>query len=146
MHILEWLCLPLLLIACYTDLQRREIPDWISFVLLGTALVASAFHWIPPLTLRASLVGGALGTAAGLALFHLLKFGGGDAKLLIALSAVLGFPSVVSFFLFTALWMGVTSAVAMLRGRKEAPYGPAIALAFITLIAIRDGWLLGRVV
>ncbi|MDX2175874.1 MAG: prepilin peptidase [Candidatus Sumerlaeia bacterium] len=141
MNILEWLALPLLIIACITDLRRREIPDWISIVLFGTALVASAFHWVPQLTLRGALLGGALGTVAGLLLFYALKFGGGDAKLMAALGAVLGYPLTIPFLIFCALWMGATGGIQLARGKKEAPYGPAIALAFASVLFLRHGAL-----
>jgi len=79
-----------LIAACVTDVKKREVADWLSFSLLGIVLAISALKSI--LTLNSSyilysLLGGAIFFGVALLFYHLQIFGGGDAKLLIALGA-----------------------------------------------------------
>lgn len=83
-----------LVIAAYTDLKTREVPDWLNFSFLGLAilcrLLASLFlwNWHP-------IAEGLFGVFAGFLLaslfFYTGQWGGGDGKLLIAMGAALGF-------------------------------------------------------
>ncbi|MBW3005044.1 A24 family peptidase [Candidatus Woesearchaeota archaeon] len=95
-------CLFLLIIGTFTDLKVREVPDWLNysgiFIGLGLRLIWSfySFDWS---YIIEGLVG--FGVFFGLAclMFYLGQWGGGDAKMLMALGALLGLK--LSFDSFT---------------------------------------------
>ena len=119
----------LLVTASIYDLRTREIPDWISLALLVTAVIAAVFGWAD---IRWWMVaaGGGLGLAIGYALFRWAKFGGGDAKLIAAIGALLGPVGLLFALFWMALAGGVLALVAKARGQRDYAYGPAIALGY----------------
>jgi prepilin peptidase CpaA len=127
---MAWISLPFLAIATVYDLREREIPDWLSLVLLGWAVAAvatglSAVGWL-------GLVGGAaLGLAIGAPLFALGAFGGGDVKLVTALGAALGPAALVATLFWVAIVGGVLALVAKWRGQRDLAYVPAIAIGLL---------------
>lgn len=84
-----------LLIATLTDLKTREVPDYLNFALLafglGFAALFSVVSW-SFLPFLSSLFGFLLCFFIASILFYSGQWGGGDAKLLIALGAVFGIP------------------------------------------------------
>jgi Flp pilus assembly protein protease CpaA len=134
-----WLTLILLLIGTTCDLRRREIPDAVPLALLVIAVVAKGFGWADQSWL--SLFGGwALGLAIGLVLFWFGGFGGGDAKVLASLGAVIGVPAMGSVLFYTAVAGGVLAGIALIRGVKDVPYVPAITAGFVV------SWIMGGTV
>src|SRR5262245_5363545 len=91
-----WLWIPfaLVVVATVVDLRRREIPDWISLLLLAWAVVATAFK-IHPVGWLSLLGGLALGFVLSTVWFALGGLGAGDVKLLTALGAALGSAAVL---------------------------------------------------
>ncbi|MBI2545875.1 prepilin peptidase [Candidatus Woesearchaeota archaeon] len=93
--ILYLIALIALLIASYTDLKTREVPDWLNYSLifagLGLRLVFSLYYenWWHFLEGIAGLI---LLVAVGLLMFYTGQWGGGDSKMLMALGAVFGMP------------------------------------------------------
>ncbi|MCA9228672.1 MAG: prepilin peptidase [Planctomycetales bacterium] len=130
----------LLVVASAYDLRTREIPDWISLLLLLGAIGAAAAN-IAGIRFWMVAAGGTLGLAIGYALFRFAKFGGGDAKLIAAVGALLG-PVGLLFALF---WMclagGVLAGIAMARGGRDYAYGPAIALGYLGYLVWPAGLL-----
>ena len=139
MHVLI-LILPvgLLLIATWCDLRTREIPDWISVALVLVGITAAGFGW-GGVRWWMVLSGLLLGFLIGLALFHFARFGGGDAKLIAGIGAILG-PVGLLFSLF---WMavagGVLALIAMIRGQRDYAYGPAIAAGYVAYLVYPGG-------
>ena len=126
------LLIPLLLlaIACWVDIKTREIPDQITLLLIATAVACAAFHFAG---IRWWMVGSGLilGFLVGLVLFRFARFGGGDAKVIAGVGAVLG-PVGLWFFLFwMALAGGVLALIAKVRGQRDYAYGPAILLGYL---------------
>jgi Flp pilus assembly protein protease CpaA len=83
-----------LLIASLFDIRTREVPDWLNYSLvafaIGSSLILSIYHgYIRVIT--NSLLGLAVGLAIGLLMFYTGQWGGGDSKLIIGLSALIGF-------------------------------------------------------
>jgi len=82
-----------LIASSYTDLKRREVPDWISIglVCLGifVNLLFSILFWDYNYILG-SLVGFAAVLLLGWIMFYSGQWGGGDSKMLMALGALLG--------------------------------------------------------
>ena len=81
-----------LLIASYTDLKTREVPDWISYGLIFAALGIRAIFSVN--SGWNILLNGFLGFAACFLLAYLFyytnQWGGGDAKLLMGMGAMIG--------------------------------------------------------
>ena len=116
--------------ASWIDLKTREIPDVLSICVLLIGFVAATFGWAG-IRWWMVLSGLAVGLIVGLALFRFAKFGGGDAKVIAGVGAVLG-PVGIWFFLFwMALVGGVLALVARSRGQRDYAYGPALLLGYI---------------
>ncbi|MBI5798624.1 MAG: prepilin peptidase [Candidatus Yonathbacteria bacterium] len=88
------ICLAMLLIATFTDIKSLEVPDWLTHggIALGIilAVISSLINWsIWPLI--SSIAGLAITFAIACLMFYTGQWGGGDAKLLMALGAITGF-------------------------------------------------------
>ncbi len=101
--------------GCITDLKGRWVPDWINYFLIifgigGHAIVSVTEYSIWPLLY--SLAGAGVFFAVSAVMFYSGAWGGGDAKLLIGLGALLPIsPGVLSSgapwpFLLT-LWINM---------------------------------------
>ncbi|MFQ5474332.1 MAG: prepilin peptidase [Candidatus Nanoarchaeia archaeon] len=92
-----------LLIGTYTDFKTREVPDWISYGMvlsgLGLRAVFSIINW-EPWTFLHGLAGFSMFFLLALALFYAGQWGGGDAKVLMGLGALVGIDLSVDTFLF----------------------------------------------
>ena len=80
-----------LIIASITDIKTREIPDWISYSLISLAIITRIISSIQiqsfqPILL--TLLGLAIGISLSLSLYYTRQWGGGDAKIFMALSAI----------------------------------------------------------
>ncbi len=94
-------CVVILVIGTITDIKSLEVPDWLTHggIALGLVIGAgfSVIDWsiIP---LASSLAGLALASIIACLMFYTGQWGGGDAKLLMALGALVGFqPNIFSF-------------------------------------------------
>ncbi len=106
--------------AAVSDLLTMTIPNRISLVLLATFFVLAplaSFTWV---AFWQHLAVGGVVLAAGVALFALGVFGGGDAKLLAAAALWLGLDHIVPFFGNVAIIGGVMCVVILLY-RKMVP-------------------------
>lgn len=90
--ILIFVGLAFLLAASYTDIRRREVPDWLSYGLIFSGLGLRAMFSLE--SGWGILLDGVLGFLACLGLAYLFYWagwwGGGDSKLLMGMGAVLG--------------------------------------------------------
>lgn len=80
-----------LFVASITDLNKKEVPDWLSFSMIGSALgirlvysVSSSDYWY----FIYGLLGFGIMLSLGLLLYYGRLWGGGDAKLLMGLGAL----------------------------------------------------------
>jgi Flp pilus assembly protein protease CpaA len=120
-----------LAVASYVDLKILEVPDWLNYAGiaagLGIHLIFSLQQW-SYWPFASSLIG--FGIAFGLAclMFYTGQWGGGDAKLLMALGAIIGFsPEKFGFgsnFLINLVFIGgawglIWSAQLAIRNWKE---------------------------
>lgn len=104
----------LLLAACYTDIQRFQIPDFIPIAVL--ALVIPFGLAQPDFSWGWHIAGFALMFAVGLGLFAAGWMGGGDIKLLIATAAWTGLKGLPAFLAGVTLAGGLL-ALALLASR-----------------------------
>ncbi len=132
-----------LLVAAFTDLRSRRIGNWLTGSI---ALGAPLFWWACGLALWPAIalqLAVALATFAVLAaLFALRAMGGGDVKLLTALSLWIAPMPFLNLLIMMSLLGGVLTIVfgawhVMRRQRDKLaiPYGVAISMAGL--------WVLG---
>jgi prepilin peptidase CpaA len=101
----------LLAAATATDLRHRRIPNG----LTATGIVVGLALGLVQGQLAASFLGLGAALAIGLPLFALGALGGGDAKLLGAVGALLGPTSFVSALLYAGLAGGAMALVQAVR-------------------------------
>lgn len=96
-----------LIIATITDLRTREVPDWLSYGLIGIGLglnlLFSLIYWNYWFFVN-SLAGLLLFVVIALIMFYAGQWGGGDSKVLMGLGALIGldvrfmeFPFLINF-------------------------------------------------
>lgn len=125
----------ILLGAAVWDLAKREIPDAFPIALLIWAVASRLLGYQEPIWWRLG-AGAAAGFLLGLLLFSLGWMGGGDGKLLAGFGAVLGPVGLLAVLPWIALYGGVTALVGRRHGNVEVPYGPAIAIGYVTAILV----------
>jgi prepilin peptidase CpaA len=140
----------LLLLACWTDVTCLRISNWISLAIVGLFALFAALARLSVDDIVLHLAAGALVFAIGAILFVWHKLGGGDVKLLAAVSLWMGWTALFDFILVVSLCGAVVSLVvialrrsavaALVNGRgyhplvlepqEGAPYAVAIAAGF----------------
>lgn len=149
----------LLILAGVIDFRSRLIPNWISLsiVLLYFAFLAAQHLFVfpvEPLQVVSSL---AVGVVVGIlftTLFVFKKLGGGDVKLITAMSFWAGLKGITAFLLMMALFGGLVALVYLIvarmrktkknkpisgsgnntSGNMDIPYGIAISLSGLLCI------------
>lgn len=96
-----------LIIAAFTDLRTREVPDWLSYGLIAIGLglnLLFSFIYCSYWFFVNSLAGFVLLLIVALIMFYAGQWGGGDSKVLMGLGALIGldvkftqFPFLISF-------------------------------------------------
>jgi prepilin peptidase CpaA len=112
-----WLVLGVaLLISLVTDVLPRRIPDAITYPTVGVALGVRLL-WEGVGNLEQGLVSGLLSALALLAVFSVLawrgRMGGGDAMLMGAVGAALGYPLALAALMFISLVGALQAAVTL---------------------------------
>lgn len=124
----------LLLIAAVLDILRLMIPNWISLGLLGGFGLYA---------LGAGMDGGMIGnhalTAAvtfvfGIALVIAGIWGGGDGKMLAAVSLWVGYPAMLQFLYVMALAGGAVALTVLVIRRVSPVSSHSPAASFLTLV------------
>jgi len=102
-----------LVVATYTDIKKREVPDWLSFALIAAGFGIAAIKSITDLNflpIISSGVGFAVAFAISLLMFYTGQWGGGDAKILMGIGATIGaslsFSDFFPAFLFNTIIIG----------------------------------------
>lgn len=138
---LEFVCTFLILLSLFVatviDIENKWIPDECSLIVIACA-------FIPAIVNHQPLVDNVLGLILGYSLIYLLRFiylcirkveaiGLGDAKLLAAIGAWLGF-SYLPYLLMLAATIGILYALVMKMNRTtQIPFGPFLAASSISL-------------
>ncbi|MBT4539901.1 prepilin peptidase [Candidatus Woesearchaeota archaeon] len=84
-----------LLIGSFTDLKKREVPDWVNFGLMFIGIGVSLLFSIISgnyFIILGSIIGLTLMYALGSLMFYTGQWGGGDSKMLMGLGALIGIP------------------------------------------------------
>ena len=107
----------LVLIAAWSDIRTRRIPNSITVSGAVAGLVLNSFYGGIHGTVQ-SLAGAALGVTIFLALYSTGGMGAGDVKLFGAVGAFVGPQALVLVFVFTGLLGGIAAlGLALSRGR-----------------------------
>jgi prepilin peptidase CpaA len=135
----------MLIVAATGDLRTRRIPNRLNLAIALLALpfwVLSGYGLWPESALQVALAAGVLLFFA--LLFQLGMMGGGDVKLLAALTLWLPLASLVKLVVIMSVAGGVLTLVMLVRHKAlkseaalEVPYGVAIAFAGMWLIGER---------
>ncbi len=119
----------LLGIGSFLDIKTREIPNWISVIVTMTAIINFRLENLWGLIVAVIFFSVALATG---------KIGGGDVKLIAALSIVFGLLGSFALLLFAQISMlifyGVSAIVQKLRGKtadKAMPFVPFITFGYV---------------
>ena len=132
----------LLVVAVATDIRARIIPNW-----LNAAIALLALPWwfalgfgLPEVGIQIALFAGALLLFAGT--FAIGMMGGGDVKMIAALALWMPPALFGEMLVWMALAGGVLTIVMLARhrwqraeGRPEIPYGVAISVASLLVMA-----------
>jgi prepilin peptidase CpaA len=113
----------LLLIAAYTDVTEFRIPNWLCLTL---ALMFFAFGYLSTMGLESFLLRSGIGLAvliSGMVMHARGVVGGGDVKLLAALSLWLA-PDAWPLFMLTVMIFGGILALVVLVLRKSKAWLP----------------------
>lgn len=121
----------LVIVAALKDASSYTIPNWIPLGLIAAFPVAALAAGLPWTAALAHLGVGAAALVAGMAIFALRWAGGGDAKLLAAVSLWLGWPTLAQFLIVTAI-AGGTLSIGLLTLRSAA---------FRPLVLLAPGWV-----
>ncbi len=106
--------------AAASDLLTMTIPNRISLVLIAAFLLLAPLAGLGWPAFWQHMAAGAVVLAAGIALFALRVFGGGDAKLLAVASLWLGLDQLVPFFGYVAM-IGGALCVVIIAYRRLIP-------------------------
>ena len=142
--ICPWLVAAALLVAAGWDIRSFEIPDTINAVI-GMLFFAYAMSAPGRVDFAGACVVALIVFLAGVGLFSVGAFGGGDVKLLAATTLWAGPSLVLPFLVVTALAGGLLSLTVLTRAqlvgrgsvataRPSVPYGVAIAAGGIYVV------------
>lgn len=103
-----------LIIASYTDIRTREVPDWLNFSLIGIALGLRLLYAVVGKDINILLYG-VYGFIAflivGLAMYYLGQWGGGDSKLLMGLGGLIGLEFKETFLINFLILIVISGAI-----------------------------------
>ena len=112
--------------AALEDALSFTIPNWISLALAVTFPLAAMAVGMPLPAMGLNVGLGLAMLVIGMVMFALRWVGGGDAKLLAAVSLWLGWPAITSFLAATAIAGG--SLALLLISLRSAPLRPIVLL------------------
>lgn len=162
-NLLNIVALGSLTVAVVVDLRSRKIPNTLCLATFALSTLAIVYHlsqqsspaWLEPLQSFG------LATAIALLLFGFKVWGGGDAKMFMAISPLLLFAETPIYFLCCLVWgsiLGLVSAAlkarlgamvtnltVVLTHRKgieqqhlvKVPFSVALLLGYMSLIVLR---------
>lgn len=110
--IIHILTITALTIASYIDLRTREIPDTLSFLLFivgATTLIITLIQKPQLATLTNYLITLAIFTSISLLLYYTRQWGGGDAKLLMALGSIIATQTTSLNSLNYIIWLMIST-------------------------------------
>ena len=142
-HLIAALLAIALIRAAWGDLQTRTIPNWLNVAIAaGAPLWWWATGWAlwPDITIQIGFAVAIFVIFAGC--FAIGAMGGGDVKLITALSLWLPLTPLVRMLFVMAVLGGIVTLVTLVThrvlkrsGSPEVPYGVAISMAGLWVLA-----------
>jgi prepilin peptidase CpaA len=120
----------MLVVAAWTDVTARRIPNWLTVMGAVAGLAVRASMGLGPLWSGA--LGLALACLLALPLFLAGALGGGDAKLLMAVGAFMGLADILPAALAIAL---VGGALAIIEAARRGVLVPTLASCGLLLVS-----------
>ena len=142
LDLIRSLLILILLYLSYIDLRSFRLPDFVTLPLILTGIVFNLLSPVGFTDTSSAVIGAVLGYGSLWLLNHLYRLtkkqdgiGMGDAKLLAALGAWLGWAALPSILLIASI-SGLIGGLIYLRWRKKSthhafPFGPFLAFAGI---------------
>ncbi len=126
----------LALVAGWTDLRSRRIPNWLTVpgLLVGITANAAVSGWSG---VKASLIGAGLGLALLLPFVLLRSLGAGDWKLAGAIGAFVGQERLIALLVGSIFVAGVMALLLILYKRRLRQTARNIGHIIISLITFR---------
>lgn len=115
----------LAIIAALGDLAAMRIPNWISAVVVVSFFPVALLMGLAPMGVAVHLGMGLLVLAITLGLFAIGQIGGGDAKLMSAMSVWFG-AGLGPYMFWTAMIGGVFTLLIVLARTQAQPYVAAM--------------------
>lgn len=113
----------LVIYAAWHDLSTMTIPNWVSIVLAAAFVPAAAAAGLSVEMIGLHLAVGAVTLIVCAALFYLNVFGGGDAKVIAAVSLWVGLAAAAPFIMGMALAGGLLAALLIVLRRMKVTSG-----------------------
>jgi prepilin peptidase CpaA len=104
-------------LAAAIDARTMRVPNWLTFGAFAAGLVFSVVAPAPGNDLWRALGGAATGLACTLPFYVVRVMGAGDAKLMAAVGAFVGFPAVLGALAYIFVAGGVVAIVLAIRRR-----------------------------
>lgn len=118
-EILRWGVFALAIVSAITDMRNRTIPNWLTLPVTALALAARWYTGGWP-SLKAGLIGLAVGFGVYFIFFVLNARGGGDVKLMGAYGALLGTMNWFVLMILTGILGGAVALIAIVaKGRLK---------------------------
>lgn len=121
-------------IAAIIDQRTKKIPNWLNLLLFVVTVLCSLAIGVSLWNYTATLF---MSFLLALPKTKYFNVGGGDLKLVLALTPLVGWVIVINAFCVSAIYLGI---VYFLKKNQEIPLGAALFLAYC--ISISYGSLL----
>ncbi|WP_370569944.1 A24 family peptidase [Erwinia sp. S43] len=147
--IASWILVWLLLALTLIDIEHQLLPDLLTLPLLWLGMLFQLLHCLPHISLQQSVIGALVGYLVLWLLaygYRLLRgkeaLGLGDAKLLAALGAWLGWQALPLLLLLASLssliWLCASRLIYRRSLSAPFPFGPGLAAAGLILFISRN--------
>ena len=135
-----WLVTVTLIVAAVIDGWKLKVPNWITFPMIFSGWVFSAFYGDPAgwAGLGYSLLGTAIGLALLMPLYSVGGMGAGDVKLLAGVGAWVWGTVTFHAFCLSAIIGGVIALAMVLYRRSWAKHRDQALTIFNEFLTIRD--------
>src|SRR5579871_152761 len=119
MSVAIWLTLAGCCAAAFCDVRSRRIPNWLTGGVALAAVVVNAFGGWKSLAVALAIMAGM--TLLGTLVYARGGIGGGDVKLAIGGSGLLGYPLFIPFLLYTAIAGGALAVLYLVLRPGSRP-------------------------
>ncbi|NRA72411.1 MAG: prepilin peptidase [Gammaproteobacteria bacterium] len=141
---LGWLLTVLLGLCLYFDIRYRQLPNWLNLLILVTGLFSLLTPVLSVDLIIDRLLAIIIISSIGAIIYRFSWLGGGDIKLVIALSPWLGYDKLINFFVLMTLAGGLLAILLLsynqiantlhVKKISTLPYGIAIVAGAMVLL------------